>query len=236
MRLDVFGRFFEYVVVSRTTPSPRETIARRCALATLARARHSRRGRRPRLTLARGVARSPTPASFVMRILPALRAYPCARSTSRNTSCFISSSSSSPFHPPHPFTNPTPSPFLTLPPGLASIVKTTGNPHLHVILRGGTGGPNYSAEHIRKVVGEIKERSEKEKDGRFASVMVDCSRESGFDCMWLCSARSAPPYERGRTGSGGEGLHGRSGRRACARSESWLSDGDSQLTLPEGHS
>ncbi|KAI4293724.1 3-deoxy-7-phosphoheptulonate synthase [Schizophyllum commune Loenen D] len=69
---------------------------------------------------------------------------------------------------PHAFMGVTPQ-------GLASIVKTTGNPHLHVILRGGTGGPNYSAEHIRKVVGEIKKRSEREKDGRFASVMVDCS-------------------------------------------------------------
>ncbi|KAI5887981.1 3-deoxy-7-phosphoheptulonate synthase [Schizophyllum commune H4-8] len=77
---------------------------------------------------------------------------------------------------PHAFMGVTPQ-------GLASIVKTTGNPHLHVILRGGTGGPNYGAEDIRRVVGEIRRRSEREKDGsgggggkeRFASVMVDCS-------------------------------------------------------------
>ncbi|TCD69012.1 hypothetical protein EIP91_009234, partial [Steccherinum ochraceum] len=56
--------------------------------------------------------------------------------------------------------------------GLAAIVKTRGNQDVHVILRGGTKGPNYSEEHVRDAVAQI----EKARKGKgFASVMVDCS-------------------------------------------------------------
>jgi 3-deoxy-7-phosphoheptulonate synthase len=55
--------------------------------------------------------------------------------------------------------------------GLASIVKTRGNKDVHVILRGGTGGPNYSAEHVQKTIDIISKKRE------FPSIMVDCSRE-----------------------------------------------------------
>ena len=55
--------------------------------------------------------------------------------------------------------------------GLASIVKTRGNKDVHVILRGGTSGPNYSAEHIQKTLEIISKKRE------FPSIMVDCSRE-----------------------------------------------------------
>lgn len=55
--------------------------------------------------------------------------------------------------------------------GLASIVKTRGNQDVHVILRGGTKGPNYSKDHVRDAVKSI------EKKRQWASVMVDCSRE-----------------------------------------------------------
>ncbi|TRM63160.1 3-deoxy-7-phosphoheptulonate synthase [Schizophyllum amplum] len=65
---------------------------------------------------------------------------------------------------PHAFMGVTPQ-------GLASIVKTTGNPHLHIILRGGTHGPNYAPDELRKVVGDVRKRS----GGRWPSVMVDCS-------------------------------------------------------------
>lgn len=34
--------------------------------------------------------------------------------------------------------------------GLAAIVRTNGNPHLHVILRGSSDGPNYKAEYVKK--------------------------------------------------------------------------------------
>ena len=34
--------------------------------------------------------------------------------------------------------------------GLAAIVRTHGNPHLHVILRGSTDGPNYRSQYVKK--------------------------------------------------------------------------------------
>ena len=34
--------------------------------------------------------------------------------------------------------------------GLAAIVRTNGNQHLHIILRGSSDGPNYKAEYVAK--------------------------------------------------------------------------------------
>jgi 3-deoxy-7-phosphoheptulonate synthase len=53
--------------------------------------------------------------------------------------------------------------------GLAAIVSTRGNPHCHLILRGGSNGPNYS----REAVGEA--RADLRKLGIETGVMVDCS-------------------------------------------------------------
>eukprot|EP01135_Chromosphaera_perkinsii_P004097 Nk52_evm4s270 gene=Nk52_evmTU4s270 len=53
--------------------------------------------------------------------------------------------------------------------GLAAIVKTAGNPNCHVILRGGTKGPNYQKEHVKSAV----EACEKGKVKPL--VMIDCS-------------------------------------------------------------
>ncbi|KAI0030143.1 3-deoxy-7-phosphoheptulonate synthase [Vararia minispora EC-137] len=55
--------------------------------------------------------------------------------------------------------------------GLASIVRTRGNPDVHVILRGGTKGPNYSSEHVRTAANAIA----KGRPEAHASVMIDCS-------------------------------------------------------------
>lgn len=55
--------------------------------------------------------------------------------------------------------------------GIAAIVKTSGNPSGHVILRGGSGGTNYSSEHVAKA------REGLIKAGKSPSVMIDCSRE-----------------------------------------------------------
>jgi len=72
--------------------------------------------------------------------------------------------------------------------GLAAIVKTRGNEgtfpsnifqksfkcfllDVHVILRGGSGGPNYAAEHVQKASVAIQNK------GRTPSIMIDCSRE-----------------------------------------------------------
>ncbi|THH00795.1 hypothetical protein EW026_g1810 [Hermanssonia centrifuga] len=55
--------------------------------------------------------------------------------------------------------------------GLAAIVKTRGNQDVHVILRGGTSGPNYSAEHVQKAAAAIT----KARPQHHPSIMVDCS-------------------------------------------------------------
>jgi len=52
--------------------------------------------------------------------------------------------------------------------GLTSIIRTTGNPDVHIVLRGGRK-PNYAPEDIMKAEEML------EKAGLFPTVMVDCS-------------------------------------------------------------
>jgi 3-deoxy-7-phosphoheptulonate synthase len=60
--------------------------------------------------------------------------------------------------------------------GLAAIVATRGNPHCHIILRGGSGGPNYDPAAIEAATNCL------EKSGLRPSLMVDCSHaNSGKD-------------------------------------------------------
>ena len=66
--------------------------------------------------------------------------------------------------------------------GLAAIVKTRGNKDVHVILRGGTKGPNFTSEHVRKAAETIEKKQGKSDDQKpFASIMIDCSRRFLFD-------------------------------------------------------
>lgn len=53
--------------------------------------------------------------------------------------------------------------------GRTSIVRTTGNPDVHLVLRGGSRKPNYYPEDIA-FAGEMLEKS-----GLFPTMMVDCS-------------------------------------------------------------
>ena len=53
--------------------------------------------------------------------------------------------------------------------GVASIFETTGNEQTHVILRGGSSGPNYAPAHISETAAML------EKAGLPARIMVDCS-------------------------------------------------------------
>jgi 3-deoxy-7-phosphoheptulonate synthase len=53
--------------------------------------------------------------------------------------------------------------------GLTSIVQTTGNPDVHMVLRGGSKKPNYYPEDIKKTEEML------EKSGLFPTMMVDCS-------------------------------------------------------------
>ena len=63
--------------------------------------------------------------------------------------------------------------------GLAAIVKTRGNKDVHVILRGGTKGPNYASEYVRKAAEDIERKAKIARDEKpFGSIMVDCSRTS----------------------------------------------------------
>lgn len=54
--------------------------------------------------------------------------------------------------------------------GLASIVKTQGNPDVHVILRGGKE-PNFQAKYVK----EARETIEKARPGIHPAIMIDCS-------------------------------------------------------------
>ncbi|ORY25350.1 3-deoxy-7-phosphoheptulonate synthase [Naematelia encephala] len=55
--------------------------------------------------------------------------------------------------------------------GMASIVKTSGNKDCHVILRGGSGGPNYASEHVQSALASLRKKNPEQP----AALMVDCS-------------------------------------------------------------
>lgn len=53
--------------------------------------------------------------------------------------------------------------------GLTSVIKTTGNPYVHLVLRGGKAGTNYDAQNIALAVTSLG------RAGLRPSLMVDCS-------------------------------------------------------------
>jgi 3-deoxy-7-phosphoheptulonate synthase len=53
--------------------------------------------------------------------------------------------------------------------GQASIVKTTGNPDCHLVMRGGKDGPNYNLTNLEKAAAELN------RHDQCARVMIDCS-------------------------------------------------------------
>ena len=53
--------------------------------------------------------------------------------------------------------------------GAPAVLGSAGNDQTHLILRGGSSGPNYSAEHVHAAVATL------EKAGVRNSVMIDCS-------------------------------------------------------------
>jgi 3-deoxy-7-phosphoheptulonate synthase len=63
--------------------------------------------------------------------------------------------------------------FLGISPGgRASALRTRGNPDCHVVLRGGSSGPNYSAMHLSAVESALDDA------GLARAVMVDCSHDN----------------------------------------------------------
>jgi 3-deoxy-7-phosphoheptulonate synthase len=60
--------------------------------------------------------------------------------------------------------------------GRVGVVRTAGNPHCHIVLRGGAAGPNYVAAEVAKAVAAL------EKARVNAGVMIDASHDnSGKD-------------------------------------------------------
>ena len=60
--------------------------------------------------------------------------------------------------------------------GIPAILGTSGNEQAHLVLRGGTRGPNFSARHVGAAVALLK------KNGLPPRIMVDCSHaNSGKD-------------------------------------------------------
>jgi len=56
--------------------------------------------------------------------------------------------------------------------GAASVVVTRGNPNCHLVLRGGTGGPNYAPEQIAATEQLLT------KSGLIRAILVDCSHDN----------------------------------------------------------
>ncbi|PLX72612.1 MAG: 3-deoxy-7-phosphoheptulonate synthase [Desulfuromonas sp.] len=58
--------------------------------------------------------------------------------------------------------------------GRISIVRTTGNPDTHIVLRGGNGQPNYHAADVEHTSSMLA------KAGVRTSIMIDCSHANSF--------------------------------------------------------
>ena len=58
--------------------------------------------------------------------------------------------------------------------GRSSIVQTTGNPDVHIVLRGGNESPNYYPEDISRTAEQLKQR------GLPSAIMVDCSHANSY--------------------------------------------------------
>jgi 3-deoxy-7-phosphoheptulonate synthase len=60
--------------------------------------------------------------------------------------------------------------------GMTSIIRTSGNPDSHIVLRGGRDGTNYGPEHTAVAAERLKQA------GMTSSLMIDCSHaNSGKD-------------------------------------------------------
>lgn len=58
--------------------------------------------------------------------------------------------------------------------GRSSIVNTTGNPAVHIVLRGGNDSPNYSTDDVDKTIKLL------EKNHLSPAIMVDCSHANSY--------------------------------------------------------
>jgi 3-deoxy-7-phosphoheptulonate synthase len=56
--------------------------------------------------------------------------------------------------------------------GRASVVRSAGNPHTHLVLRGGASGPNYSAAHVARATQALAQAKVN------PTLMIDCSHDN----------------------------------------------------------
>lgn len=78
--------------------------------------------------------------------------------------------------------------------GRVSVVRTRGNPHAHVVLRGGSGGPNFSEEAVRAAAAKLRAA------GQNPRVLVDCSHgnsQKDYTRQPLVAEGIAEQLERG---------------------------------------
>jgi 3-deoxy-7-phosphoheptulonate synthase len=58
--------------------------------------------------------------------------------------------------------------------GRPSVIHTMGNPHTHIVLRGGENAPNYSSHHVTYALSRL------EKSGVVPRLMIDCSHDNCY--------------------------------------------------------
>jgi 3-deoxy-7-phosphoheptulonate synthase len=68
--------------------------------------------------------------------------------------------------------------------GRAALVRSAGNPHCHIVLRGGANGPNYEQQEVARAASLLREKGAAER------IVVDCShgnsgKESSAQCRVL---------------------------------------------------
>jgi 3-deoxy-7-phosphoheptulonate synthase len=56
--------------------------------------------------------------------------------------------------------------------GRVGVVRSLGNPHTHLVLRGGSTGPNYAAAHVQRAAQTLTQARVN------TSVMIDCSHDN----------------------------------------------------------
>jgi 3-deoxy-7-phosphoheptulonate synthase len=83
--------------------------------------------------------------------------------------------------------------------GRAIVVTTTGNPHCHLVLRGGRDAPNFDAESVR-AAGDALESA-----GLLLRLMVDCSHGNSGT---ITGARASSPRRQRRNRGGSRDICG----------------------------
>jgi 3-deoxy-7-phosphoheptulonate synthase len=79
--------------------------------------------------------------------------------------------------------------------GMPAVLTTAGNEHAHLVLRGGTSGPNYEAAHIAKAQELLR------KGGAPEAILVDCSHANSskrYDRQPLVAADIAAQVAAGQ--------------------------------------